>query len=171
MGTDTPPNPPTPDGTTTSDPTSGAGDGFKPITTQAELDARLSERLQRERAKFADYAELKAKAEQLEAANKSELEKATDRATKAEKAAVDAAAEALRLRVAVQHGITLEDADLFLTGTDEETLTKQAKRLTERVTPGARPTNHVPREGTTPTTPPADDMRAFVRGLFAKAAD
>ena len=51
--------------------------------TQAELDAVLAERLQRERSKYADYASLKQKAEaydQSVEANKTELQKATDRA-------------------------------------------------------------------------------------------
>lgn len=54
--------------------------------TQAELDKILSERISRERAKYADYDTLKTKAEQLEAAGKSEVEKAIERAAKAEAA-------------------------------------------------------------------------------------
>lgn len=57
------------------------GGGFTPIATQDELDRRVGERLARERAKFADYDELKAKAaklDEVEAANKSELQKAQD---------------------------------------------------------------------------------------------
>ena len=42
---------------------SKGGDDFAAITSQEEFDKRLSERLTRERAKFADYADLKAKAE------------------------------------------------------------------------------------------------------------
>lgn len=37
---------------------------FTPITTQEEFDSRISERLQRERAKYSDYEDLKNKAEQ-----------------------------------------------------------------------------------------------------------
>lgn len=51
---------------------------FEPITSQAELDRVLSGRLDRERAKFADYEAMKAKASQfdeIEEANKSELQK------------------------------------------------------------------------------------------------
>lgn len=43
------------------------------------------------------------------------------------------AASEMRWRVAVRHGVTAEDAELFLTAADEETLTKQAERLTERI--------------------------------------
>lgn len=54
---------------------------FTPITSQDELDRRIGDRLARERSKFADYDDLKAKAEkfdQADAANKSELQKAQD---------------------------------------------------------------------------------------------
>ena len=52
--------------------------------TQADLDRIIAERLGRVEAKYADYADLKKKAEELETANKSELEKAIEKATKAE---------------------------------------------------------------------------------------
>jgi hypothetical protein len=106
---------------------------------------------------------------ELEDANKSEIQKASDKATAAEKAAAEAKAEALRWKVAAKHGITEEDADLFLTGTDEETLTKQAQRLTERVTDRKKNGNHVPREGSTTTKPKEDEMREFTRRLFSSA--
>lgn len=49
--------------------------------TQAEMDAIISDRLKRERAKYADYSELQAKAakyDEAEEANKSELQKAVE---------------------------------------------------------------------------------------------
>ena len=51
--------------------------------TQAELDQIVSDRLSREKAKYADYDSLKDKAkkfDQMEEASKSELQKATERA-------------------------------------------------------------------------------------------
>lgn len=54
---------------------------FKAITSQEELDRRVGDRLARERAKFADYDDMKKKAERLdevEAASKTELQKALD---------------------------------------------------------------------------------------------
>lgn len=151
---------------------------FKPINSQQELNAALKDRLDRERAKFKDYNDIKAKAaklDQIEQANLSELEKANGRVTTAEKDRDDAKAEALRLRIAVTHGISLDDADLFLTGTTEETLTAQAKRLSDRAAEQAkaeadRKKKHpiVPKEGTstdTETTTDEDD-RAFARSFF-----
>lgn len=49
--------------------------------TQAEMDAIISDRLKRERAKYADYSELQAKAakfDEAEEASKSELQKAVE---------------------------------------------------------------------------------------------
>ena len=54
---------------------------------QAELDKIVGERLAREREKYADYEALKEKASRLdtiEEANKTELQKATEKATKLE---------------------------------------------------------------------------------------
>ena len=171
MGENTPADSSTQDGnTTTSDTTSGAGDEFKPITSQDDLNRIITERISRERAKFSDYADIKAKAErfdELEAANKSEIERAADAKAAAERERDEARAEALRLRIATQHGISdADDIDLFLTGTDEETLTKQAQRLTQRSEDRKKTGNHAPREGTTPADPPKDDLREFTRQLF-----
>lgn len=74
--------------------------------TQTELDRIVQDRLARERGKFADYDELKAKAgklDELEAANASELEKAVKRAEEAEARASSSTqrANALALRSAV----------------------------------------------------------------------
>lgn len=146
----------------TSDSTSDAGDKPKTITMTSE---QLAERLAR--AKPADYDDLKAKAEKLdeiEAANKSEIEKAAEARTAAEQRAAKAEADALRWKVAASHGISDEDAELFLTGTDEETLTRQAKRLGERDSTRRKGGNVVPSEGSTPT-PKADEKTEFLRSL------
>ena len=58
---------------------------FEPITSQEELDRRIGPRLAREREKYADYAELKKKADEHDAAAeaaKTEHEKAVDAARK-----------------------------------------------------------------------------------------
>lgn len=69
--------------------------------------------------------------------------------------------EALRWRIAAKHGISDEDAELFLTGSDEETLTKQAERLADR-TPVPSKGTHVPGVGNQPPKPPsqAEQIRA-----------
>lgn len=65
---------------------------FTPPATQADLDRIIAERLHRERAKYADYQDLRKKAEQfdqLQESQKTELEKAIARAEKAERAAAE----------------------------------------------------------------------------------
>jgi hypothetical protein len=127
--------------------------------TQADVDRIVKERVQRERAKYADYDALKAQAEGAKT-----LE---DRIAEIEQQASQSAARALRAEIANAHGISAEDRDLFLTGTDEETLTAQAKRLADREAERKSKGNHVPREGETPKSNGTDDERAFVRQLFA----
>lgn len=96
---------------------------------------------ERERAKAAEQqaAEFKKRLDEIEAANLSDLEKAQKQAQEAQEAAAKATADALRFRVAAKHGISDEDADLFLTGTDAETLEKQAARLVDRTPTAPRP--------------------------------
>lgn len=156
---------------TTSEAPPAASETFKPITTQADLDALLRDRLNRERNKYADYKDVKAKAErldQLEEANKSELQKMTDRLNALEKERDDAAARTLRLEVAADYGIPRDDAELFLTGTDETTLKRQAQRLVDRDTERKKNGNHVPREGANPVIADNDE-RATARLLFGGA--
>ena len=95
---------------------------FRPIASQDELDRVISERLRRERSKFADYADLKRKAEEFDRiseANKSESERMTSRLTEAEAKAQALAAKvrskALRAEVAeVSARLGIVDADTAL---------------------------------------------------------
>jgi hypothetical protein len=70
--------------------------------TQADLDRIVQQRIQRERAKFADYDEVKAAADrlsELEAAQLTELEKATQKANAAEAARDEALSRAKQMLV------------------------------------------------------------------------
>jgi hypothetical protein len=131
------------DGNDTSGDTSAAGDEFTPITSQEELNKVIGERIKRVESKFSDYRDVKAKAEKLdeiERANQSEAERLSEEVNTAKAEADAARAELLRYRVAADHGITdADDIALFLTGSDEETLTKQAKRLQARDEDAGRP--------------------------------
>ena len=126
--------------------------------TQADIDKVVKERVARERAKFADYEDLKAQA--------SEKKTADERIADLEKRYADAESGRLRSDIAAEYGISKEDRDLFLTGTDEETLTAQAKRLAERDSERKKQGNHVPDEGkSTRQNDPSDDAE-FARQLF-----
>lgn len=137
-----------------------SGDEAKVETfTQADVDRIVRERVQRERAKYGDYDDLKAKAEGA----KSVEQQLAD--LKAQNARM--LRDTLAARIAARHGIAPEDADLFLTGADEETLTAQAKRLSERDAAAKKAGGVVPGEGKTPNNS-GDPMRDFARQLFKK---
>lgn len=127
---------------------SGGGQEEEQSFTQADVDRIVSERLARQaKEKFGDYDELKKTAdgaatleEQIETLRGDLAKSSTD---------------ALRSRIAAEFGISTKkgskgepsDAELFLTGTDEATLTSQAERLGERVVEQKRQGNVAKKEG------------------------
>jgi len=122
-----------------TEPTSQQGDPADDETLgEGGKKALKAEREARTKAERA-AAELQAKLDKIEAANMSDLERAQKEAADAKAAAAKAVTDALRFRVAAQHGISEEDAELFLTGDDADTLTKQATRLKERTPTSPKP--------------------------------
>lgn len=146
-----------------------AADEFTPITSQDDLNRIITERVKRVEGKYADYKDVKAKAtrlDEIEKASQTETERAQSRIAELEAELTGVRTESTRLRIAAEHGITdADDIALFLTGADEETLAKQAQRLSERTADRAKSGNRVPREGANPTAP-EDKARATVRDLF-----
>lgn len=132
-------------------------------TAKPEIDWKAKSRDWEARAKANSKA-----AEELAALKQSQMteqERLTAQLTEAHAAAETARTEALRLRVAVRHAISDEDAELFLTGTDEATLIRQAERLATREADRKKAGNHVAREGTT-TNGADNDKRQFAQSLF-----
>lgn len=133
------------------------------------FDKAYVSKLRDEAAKYRTDAKANAKAaDELAAIKKSqqtEAEKAADELATARAEAAGAKVEAMRFRIASEHGIEAKRAALLLNGSDEETMTEQAKALVGMDTDRKKNGNHVPREG---ANPPAktDDERAFVRDLF-----
>lgn len=115
----------------------------KPTETVEFWKAKARE--QEKRAK--DNAQAAKRLAEIEEANKSEAEKAADRIKALEADAEKARTEAMRFKVASKYGIGDEDADLFLTGSDEESLTRQAERLAARAEERRKQGNHVASEG------------------------
>lgn len=123
------------------------------------LKALHAEREAREQAEKATRA-LQDRLDAIEAEKLTDLQKAQKAADDAAAAVLakdvevaKATADALRWRIAARHGIGDEDAELFLTGNDEDTLNRQALRLTERA-PLPMGT-HVRGVGETPAAPPS----------------
>lgn len=103
---------------------------FKAPTTQEEFDRMVGARLDRERAKFADYDDLKAKAvkfDEVEQSNKSELEKAQERINELEGTVTQAQRAALVTRIASEEGVIPE----VLHGDTEEEMRAAAARVKE----------------------------------------
>ena len=106
--------------------------------TQADLDRIINKRF----AKYADYDDLKAKADKLdeiEQANKSELQKVTERAEKlqAELDGIRAenAIRDIRSKIADETGVPAS----LLTATDEDECREQAKAILDYATPKSYP--------------------------------
>lgn len=110
--------------------------------TQEEVNAIVGKRLAEEKGKFADYDDLKAKAskfDELEEANKSELQKATERANalEAELNGMKKAEETRQMRenVSKETGIPAN----LLTGATEEECKAQADAIKAYATPSGYP--------------------------------
>lgn len=133
------------------------------VTAEVEKTAAKIRAEEREKvtAKFADYDDLKKAAEGAKTD--------ADRIAELEKSVEKAGHEALRRRVQAKHGISDEDADLYLTGSDEKTLTAQAEGLAAKAVERKKTGNRSPREGNTPPDSKEDANREFVRELFGRA--
>lgn len=120
------------------------GNGNEPgkTFTQDELNAIVNDRLKREKEKYSDYASLKEKAaafDKLEEANKTELQKANDKATalETELNSLKKANEIkeIREKVAKETGVPSS----LLTADTEEECKEQANAIMEFKKPSSYP--------------------------------
>ena len=144
-------------------PTTGGGqepNGGAPekTFTQGEMDAIIGQRLAREREKYADYDILKAKAakfDESEDAQKTELQKAQEKASSLETELNEMKAAKkiteIRSKVAKETGVPAE----LLHGNDEETCKAQADAI-KKV---AGPSYPNVLDGGEPNKPPAGKTR------------
>jgi TolA-binding protein len=153
-------------------PDPGEGQEFTPITSQEDLNKVIQDRVSRERKKFADYKDLKAKADELDrlkSENQTAEDKAAQQLADMQKRIDEMTLTTLRAKVQASHGISDADADLFLTGTDEDTLTRQAKALADRDKDRKKKGPVVPTQGNHPTKTGGDEaLREFTRGVFGR---
>lgn len=138
------------------------GDQTNEQATETDWKAAARQWEQRAKANKTAADELAA----LKDAQKTSEQKAAERLAALEAQVAEAETKVLRATVGSTHGISVEDRDLFLTGSDEATLTAQAKRLAERAAERQRHGNHVPDEGENPQA--TDERRAFVRQLTGR---
>src|SRR5690625_1341850 len=123
---------------------SAQGDSGEEVLGDAGKKALTKEREARKQAER-QAAAYKKKLDDAAKANMSDLERAQAEAKAASERAEAAERDVLRYRIAAKHGISDADADLFLTGSDEETMAAQAARYAEL--------------NNTPTTPRPDPDR------------
>lgn len=110
-------------------------------------------------------ADLESQVAAFQSEKMTELEKAQAAATAATKRAEQAEIRALRAEIATEHGISKADADLFLTGSDTESLTRQAVALAEKNSVAPRTPLPDPSQGRGSDQLP-DDRRTFLREMF-----
>ncbi|KXT73190.1 Phage capsid and scaffold [Streptococcus sp. DD10] len=149
---------------------------FKVIETQEELDNIIKERIRRERDKFGDYDQLKARVSELETENgalKSSLEDAKGGADKSGQEIAELKAQlagyetaSLRTKIALQHGLPYDLAER-LQGDDEASLVLDAERLAGYLKP------HLPSAPLKETEPSLGDdktsqMKQMLRELQPK---
>lgn len=118
-------------------PEQPAQDAEQPQPKVDEVDWKAKAREWERRAK--DNKTAADELAQIKESQKSEAEKAAERLSAAEKRAEAAESAVLRFKIAAKHGISDEDATEFLTGTDEETLTRQAERLSKLTSEASKP--------------------------------
>ena len=137
---------------------------------QQETDWKAEARKWEQRAKDAnrrvkDLEPFEAKVSELEEASKSELEKAQERAERAERALAEASATAVRAEVAAEKGVPVA----LLSGDSREALIASAEALLVFRDETARKGNYVPSEGRNSNIDKGGDTRAFVNTLWESA--
>lgn len=129
--------------------------------SQADVDRIVRERVKRERDKYADYDDLKKRAEGAKT-----LE---DRVAEIERAAKDAEQRALRAEIANAKGLTANQAKRLI-GASREELEADADELLAdieaRESERKKRGNRVPDEGKPTPKPGEDSLQEFSRKLF-----
>ena len=121
-------------------------------------------RAERERAKELEkqLSAASTRLSEIERANESAIEKAQREAKEAQDALPTGITAAFRDAAVTFGGIDAEDADLFLTGSDVETLKKQAARLVNRTPAAPKPDPSQGGKGTTAKGSTADQFAAAI---------
>jgi hypothetical protein len=108
----------------------GGKSGWTPPASPEELNRIIADRVSREKAKYADYNDLKTKAsrfDELAESQKSETQKAIERAEAAERDLASSRSEQSRLTVIAKHGIPEEYQELVFGNSPEEIEARAAK--------------------------------------------
>ena len=137
----------------------GAPETPQSTFTQADVDRIVADRLGRERGKYADYDQLKAKAgefDKLAEAQKTEQQKLAEQLATAQAEVTAARTEALRLKVATAKGLPSALA-ARLHGASEEEMTADADALLAALGPARTADPRRPVESLKPGALPAGE--------------
>jgi len=140
------------------------------VDLSAEVD-KWKEFARKNEKRAKENADKARRLDEIEAASKSEAERSADRIAELESELECERARSLRSRIQAKFGIGDDDADLFLVGSDEETLTRQAERLADRESESKKKGNHVPSEGRVPgnsNSSTADQFAEFAGNFFTR---
>lgn len=103
---------------------------------ERQYDHKYVDRLRRESQRYRNEAKTNAAAAkrlaELEDSQKTEAQRSADRVARLESDLANERSATLRFKIASEFKIDSDDAELFLTASDEETLRKQAERLQAR---------------------------------------
>jgi len=163
-----PAEPVTTDETTQVESQEQGNDEFKSEESKKAVLADLKTERERRKALQAEVDQFKTAAAEAEKAQMSDVERAQAEAKEALQRAEKAETERLRYQIAATHSITdQDDIELFLTGSDEETLTRQAQRLAERNSAPNNPKPDLTQGASGKHTPPSNaEMFAQQLGDF-----
>ncbi|MCK2034478.1 DUF4355 domain-containing protein [Microbacterium sp. KSW4-4] len=136
---------------------------FQAITSQEDFDKAIQARIARERSKFSDYDDLKAKADKFaewENAQKTEAQKAQEALEQAQRELAETRLQAARAEVAASKGVPVE---LLSGGTREELEAAADALIAFRGEPAKGPV--IPGQGKQPAAAPESKAEAFGRAL------
>lgn len=139
--------------------------------TQAQIDEIVAKRVARVKKQYGDYEDMKKKAaklDEIEAANKSELEKLTDQNQKLAAQLAEREHAALIQAACIKHGVPADYMDL-VTGADEESIDKAAEKVAKLASASTKPPKGPSgTEGNHPSGNGAPDIDAQIRAAEGK---
>lgn len=119
---------------TVAEPVEPAEVDWKAEAEKAKAEADKWKAMSRETEKKASANKAAAdELAQIRDSQKSAEQRQAEELARFREEAATARTESLRWRIAATHGISAEDAELFLTGRDEDTMTAQATRLAAKL--------------------------------------
>jgi hypothetical protein len=147
----------------TSTPPESTTPPAEPKTYDADYVRKLRDEAA---ARRTEANELKTRLQQFEDRDKSDLQKATERAERAEREATEAKTASLRIKVGQSKGLPIEVAEL-LHGDNEKDMTAHADRLIKAGIAGGQQRTTFD-GGTRQQAPPAGGMDALIRAAAGR---